>query len=251
MEGLPGIFGHLAPLLTKYGYFAVFAVVGVESFGVPAPGQTILIAAAIYAGSGKLSVVWVAAVAFLAATLGDNLGYLIGRVGGRPLVHRFGRYVFLTEERIDHVERVFERYGGKLVVVARFVDGLRQFNGVVAGIAGMRWSHFLACNALGAALWVGLWTSVGRLAGRHIDAIYEQVRRYEPFVLVALGVVIVALLARYLVRRRRRRGQAASSDDTAGTTRGDVTRTTPSNTTTGAPSSDPTGAPSSEAGGSG
>jgi membrane protein DedA with SNARE-associated domain len=202
---LPGIFGHLAPLLTTYGYLAVFGLVGVESFGVPAPGQTILIAAAIYAGTGKLNIAWVAVVAFLAATLGDNLGYLIGRVGGRPLAHRYGRYVFLTEQRLDHVEQVFERYGGKLVVVARFVDGLRQFNGVVAGIAGMRWAHFLLCNALGAALWVGLWASVGRLAGRHIEEVYQRVHRYEPFVLVGLAVVVIALVARYVLRRRRRR----------------------------------------------
>jgi membrane protein DedA with SNARE-associated domain len=203
-HGLPGILGDLAPLLARYGYLAVFGLVGVESFGVPAPGQTILIAAAVYAGTGKLNIAWVAVVAFVAATLGDNLGYLIGRVGGRPLVHRYGRYVFLTEERLEHVEQVFERYGGKLVVVARFVDGLRQFNGVVAGIAGMHWPHFLACNALGAALWVSTWTLAGRLAGRHIDVIYQHVRRYEPLVLAALAVVVVALLVRYLIRRRRR-----------------------------------------------
>lgn len=207
-----GIFGHLAPLLAKYGYLAVFAMVGVESFGVPAPGQTILIAAAVYAGTGRLSVVWVAVVAFVAATVGDNVGYLIGRVGGRPLVHRYGRYVFLTEQRVERIEQVFEHYGGKLVVVARFVDGLRQFNGLVAGLVGMRWVHFLLCNALGAALWVALWTTLGRLAGRNIGAIYEQVRRYQAFVLVAIAVVVVALLVRYFRHRRRRDDQSGPEE---------------------------------------
>ncbi|HEY2205208.1 MAG TPA: DedA family protein [Pseudonocardia sp.] len=202
-NGLPGIFGHLAPLLDRYGYFAVLAVIGVESFGVPAPGQTILIAAAVYAGTGHLNVAAVAAVAFLAATVGDNIGYLIGHAGGRRLVHRYGRYVGLTEERFGKLEGIFTRHGSKLVTVARFVDGLRQFNGLVAGVAGMHWARFLLFNALGAALWVGVWVSAGRLAGRHIGAIYEQVSRYQVYLLIALALVVVALVVRHVVRGRR------------------------------------------------
>jgi len=197
------IFGHLASLLDRYGYFAVIGIVGVESFGIPAPGQAIMIAAAVYAGTGHLNVVGVAAAAFLAATVGDNIAYLIGRFGGRRLVHRYGRYVLLTEKRVGRVERVFTRHGTKLVVFARFVDGLRQFNGLVAGMAGMHWARFLVFNALGAALWVGVWVSVGRLAGRHIGEVYEQFRRYQPYLLLALGAVVIGLILRHWFRRRR------------------------------------------------
>ncbi|MEW2288678.1 DedA family protein [Streptomyces sp. NPDC047841] len=200
---LPGPLAHLAPLLGHYGYWAVGAVVLVEDFGVPAPGETILLAAGVYAGTGRLNIVAVAAIAFVAAVAGDNLGYLIGRVGGRAFVHRWGKYVFLTPKRFEAAEAFFTRHGGKIVTVARFVEGLRQANGVIAGTTGMHWRRFLAFNALGAALWVGLWTTLAYLAGSHITAIYDEIRRYELYVLVAVAVLVAAFVLRHVVRRRR------------------------------------------------
>ncbi|MFE7210522.1 DedA family protein [Streptomyces sp. NPDC001698] len=201
---LPGPLAHLAPLLSHYGYWAVGVVVLVEDFGVPAPGETILIAAGVYAGAGQLDVVAVALIAFAAAVVGDNIGYLVGHFGGRPFVHRWGRYIFLTPERFAAAERFFGRHGGKIVVVARFIEGLRQANGIIAGTTGMHWLRFLAFNALGAALWVGLWVTLAYAAGRHIGTVYDEIRRYEVYVLVALGVLVVALIVRHLLRRRRR-----------------------------------------------
>ncbi|MGW2034348.1 DedA family protein [Streptomyces argyrophylli] len=200
---LPGPLAHLEPLLGHYGYWAVGAVVFVEDFGVPAPGETILLAAGVYAGTGRLNVVAVAVIAFVAAVAGDNLGYLIGRVGGRPFVHRWGRYVFLTPKRFEAAEAFFTRHGGKIVTVARFVEGLRQANGVIAGTTGMHWRRFLAFNALGAALWVGLWTTLAYLAGSHITAIYDEIRRYQLYVLLAVAVLLAAFVLRHVVRRRR------------------------------------------------
>src|SRR5262249_12057089 len=158
---LPGFLGVLAPVLNRYGYLAVGGLVLVEDFGVPAPGETVLIAAAIYAGAGQLNAVAVGVIGFVAAVLGDNIGFAIGHFGGRPLAERVGKYVFLTPARLDRAERFFNRHGGKVVVVARFVEGLRQANGIIAGISGMHWRKFLGFNALGAALWVGLWVSLG------------------------------------------------------------------------------------------
>ncbi|MGW4600109.1 DedA family protein [Streptomyces sp. NPDC004457] len=200
---LPGPLAHLEPLLGHYGYWAVGAVVFVEDFGVPAPGETILLAAGVYAGTGRLNVVAVAVIAFVAAVAGDNLGYLIGRVGGRAFVHRWGRYVFLTPKRFEAAEAFFTRHGGKIVTVARFVEGLRQANGVIAGTTGMHWRRFLASNALGAALWVGLWTTLAYLAGSHITAIYDEIRRYQLYVLLAVAVLLAAFVLRHVVRRRR------------------------------------------------
>jgi membrane protein DedA with SNARE-associated domain len=198
---LPGIFAKLAPTLDHYGYLAVGGFVLVEDFGIPVPGETILIAAAVYAGAGKLNILVVALIGFVAAILGDNIGYLIGRVGGRPLIERFGRFIFLTPERLDKAEAFFTRHGGKVVTIARFVEGLRQANGIIAGITGMHWLRFLAFNALGAALWVGLWVSVGDLAGSHLQAIYDAVTRYS---LIAVAVAIVVLILLVLRHRRRR-----------------------------------------------
>ncbi|MFJ8491397.1 DedA family protein [Streptomyces sp. NPDC094038] len=201
---LPGPLAHLAPLLTHYGYWAVGAVVLVEDFGVPAPGETILIAAGVYAGAGELNVVAVAVIAFAAAVVGDNIGYLIGHTGGRAFVHRWGRYVFVTPERFRKAEEFFARHGGKIVVVARFVEGLRQVNGVIAGTSGMPWPRFLVFNALGAALWVGLWTSLAYVTGTHISAVYDEISRYQLYALIALGALVAALVLRHLLRRRHR-----------------------------------------------
>ncbi len=198
---LPGPLAHLAPLLGHYGYWAVGAVVFVEDFGIPAPGETILIAAGIYAGAGRLNIVAVAVIAFVAAVAGDNVGYLIGRWGGRALVHRWGRYVLLTPERFNKAEVFFTRHGGGIVTVARFVEGLRQANGIIAGTSGMRWRRFLAFNALGAALWVGLWAALAYAAGTHITTLYDEITRYQLYALIALGVVGAAFIGRRLLRR--------------------------------------------------
>ncbi|MFF3191208.1 DedA family protein [Streptomyces misionensis] len=202
---LPGPLAHLAPLLAHYGYWAVGAVILVEDFGVPAPGETILLAAGVYAGAGELDVVKVALIAFAAAVVGDNIGYLIGHYGGRAFVHRWGRYVFLTPKRFATAEEFFHRHGGKIVTVARFVEGLRQVNGIIAGTSGMHWRRFLVFNALGAALWVGLWTSLAYLTGSHITEVYDEIKRYEIYVLVALAVLVVALVVRHVLRRRHER----------------------------------------------
>lgn len=203
---LPGFLGSLAPVLDHWGYLAVGGLLFVEDFGVPAPGETVLIAAAVYAGAGRLDIVAVMAVAFVAAVLGDNVGYAVGRFGGRALVLRFGRYVFLTEERLNKAESFFQRHGGKIVTVARFVEGLRQANGVIAGLSQMPWLRFLAFNMLGAALWVGLWATVGYTAGSHITTVYDQVSRYSLGLLAAAVAVAVGLVVRHRLRRRARAG---------------------------------------------
>lgn len=201
---LPGFLAYLAPALDKYGYFAVGGLITLEDFGIPVPGETILIAASVYAGTGRLNIVAVGVIALVAAVIGDNIGYGIGRFGGHALVLRYGRYVLLTAERLDKAERFFRRHGGKVVVVARFIEGLRQANGIIAGIADMPWPRFLMFNAIGAALWAGVWTSVGYLAGDHIQVIYDQVTRYSLYVLIALGVAVLALIGRAVLRRWRR-----------------------------------------------
>ena len=207
---LPGFLHALAPLLDHRGYLAVGLLLFVEDFGVPSPGETVLIAASVYAGAGRLNIVAVGVIGFAAAVLGDNVGYAIGRFGGRTLVLRFGRYVLLTPERLDRAESFFSRHGGKIVTVARFIEGLRQANGIIAGITRMPWPRFVAFNALGAALWVGTWTAVGYLAGNHIQAIYTQANRYALYLLAAAALAIVALILRH--RRRRARHEAAATE---------------------------------------
>src|SRR5579884_2171288 len=180
-QQLPGVLHSLEPTLNHYGYLAVAGLVLLEDFGVPVPGETVLILGAVYAGAGRLSLVLVALLGFLGAVVGDNIGFAIGHFGGRRLVDRYGRYILLTPERVDKATGFFERHGGKIIVVARFIEGLRQANGIIAGITGMHWLKFLVFNVIGAALWVALWVCVGYFSGNHIDTIYADFTRYDTY----------------------------------------------------------------------
>jgi membrane protein DedA with SNARE-associated domain len=188
----------------------VAGVIGVESFGVPAPGQTIMVAASIYAGAGRLNIFAVAGIAFVAAVLGDNIGYWIGVRGGRRAVHRFGKYIFITPERLARAERFFARRGNRIVVVARFIDGLRQLNGVIAGITAMPWRTFLIYNAIGAALWVGFWTTVSYLLGTHIVEVVEHAHRYKWWAIAAVVLALATYVTLHVRHIRRRRAREAA-----------------------------------------
>ena len=122
---LPGVLHSLEPTLNQFGYLAVVGLVLIEDFGVPVPGETVLILAAVYAGTGRLNIVLVALLGFCGALLGDNIGFAIGHFGGRRLAQRYGRYIFLTPERLDKATAFFDRHGGKIIIVARFIEGLR------------------------------------------------------------------------------------------------------------------------------
>jgi membrane protein DedA with SNARE-associated domain len=200
---LPGVLRSLEPTLNHYGYLAIAGLVLIEDFGVPVPGETVLILGAVYAGTGRLSIVLVALLGFLGATIGDNIGFAIGHFGGRKLVERYGRYILLTPERLDKATAFFERHGGKVITVARFIEGLRQANGIIAGATGMHWARFLAFNALGAALWVVVWTAIGYLSGSHITTIYNTATRYSTYLAIAAGVLLIAFIARRVLRARR------------------------------------------------
>ena len=180
------------------------ALVLIEDFGVPVPGETVLILAAVYAGAGRLNIGLVVLLGFLGALLGDNIGFAIGHFGGRPLAERYGRYIFLTPERLEKATSFFERHGGKIIIVARFIEGLRQANGIIAGISGLRWTRFLIFNAIGAALWVAVWTSVGYFSGSHIDTIYAAATRYDKYLLIALVLVVAGYVALRMRRRSTR-----------------------------------------------
>ncbi|WIM96935.1 DedA family protein [Actinoplanes oblitus] len=213
---LPGFLHSVAPILDRWGYLALAAVMVVESFGVPAPGQTIMVAASIYSSTGRMNIYVVALVSFVTAVVGDNIGYWIGLRGGRKVVHRWGKYIFVTPERLEKAERFFARRGNRIIVVARFIDGLRQLNGVIAGITKMPWKTFLLYNAIGAALWVGWWTTISYLLGANLVTIIDHAHRYKwpAIALVVLAVATyVALHVRHIRRRRARASAAAPAEE--------------------------------------
>jgi membrane protein DedA with SNARE-associated domain len=200
---LPGVFATLAPLLDHYGYWAVGGTLFIENVGSPISlGQTIFIAGAIYAGAGRLNIIILSVIGIVMSVAGAAIGYAIGRSGGRPLVHRYGRYVFMTRERFARTEAYFIRRGAFLILIARFLEGMKQANGLLAGITEMRFLRFLLYNSIGAVLWIGVHASVGYLAGNHIVPIYDRITRYSLYLLIALIAVAALLVVRHVVRRR-------------------------------------------------
>jgi membrane protein DedA with SNARE-associated domain len=193
------------PWLAQYSYGALFAVLFAESFGLPFPGETFLVASSFLASQGQMRIVWVAAVAIVAAVLGDNVGYGIGRWGGQRLMVRYGTRIGITAERLAKTARFFTRYGPEVVIVARFIPVLRQLNGVVAGGAQMPWKRFLVYNTLGATLWVGMWTAAVFLLGQHVEVWVSGVHDLALALAAGVGVLAVAGGGMLLVRGMRNR----------------------------------------------
>lgn len=191
------------PYIEQYGYAAVFFGILLEDFALPAPGESLLITAAFLAAQGKLHIAPLLLLAWLGAVLGDNIGYLIGRYGGRTLVLRMGHYVGFNASHLTRVEHFFARYGGWVVMLARFVAVLRQLNGIVAGLAKMPWWQFLIFNATGAALWVGAWGMAAYYLGQRIAHPLLLLKQYEPYI---IGAGLSALLAGiiYILWRKRK-----------------------------------------------
>jgi membrane protein DedA with SNARE-associated domain len=208
-QHLPGVLHSLEPTLNHLGYLAVVGLVLIEDFGVPVPGETVLILAAVYAATGRLNVVLVGLLGFCGAVIGDNIGFAIGHFGGWPLIQRYGRYIVLTRERVDRASGFLDRHGGWIIIIARFIEGLRQANGIIAGISGIHCAKFLF-NAIGAALWVTVWTSIGYLSGSHINTIYNDATRYSTYVAAAVVALLVTYIVRHMVRARRARARTAT-----------------------------------------
>jgi membrane protein DedA with SNARE-associated domain len=121
------------------------------------------------------------------------------------LADRYGRYVLLNPARVERTTALFKRHGGKIISVARFIEGLRQANGIIAGIAGVTWRRFLFFNLIGAVLWTATWTSIGYASGSQIGPIYTTATRYDTYLLIGLGLALAAFVARHVWRRHRSR----------------------------------------------
>ncbi len=214
---LPGFLNALAGPIDHYGIWAIALLLLLENIGVPViPGEFAMIAGAIFAGTGRagLNVVEVGVVSVAASIAGAEIGYLIGKFAGRELVLRYGRWVLIKPHHLDRAETIVSRYGGVVVIIARYIVGLREANGIIAGLTQMRWLTFAWFNVLGACAWVATWVSIGYVAGDAIGAIYRNVNRYALYVLLALAVLLAAFLIRRVVRGRRRQATSAEASET-------------------------------------
>jgi membrane protein DedA with SNARE-associated domain len=198
----------LLKLFVNYGYWAVFFGVMLENAGLPVPGETILLAAGFFAASGHFKLILVMLVAATGAVIGDNIGFAIGHHYGRGFLLRYGRFIFLTPARLEHINSFFERHGNKTILVARFITGLRVFAALLAGASQMRWRVFLVYNMAGAILWSIVITMLGYLFGHSWPLLERWVGRSGLFMLLAF---IAVLLVIWRVRKYRKEAAEAIS----------------------------------------
>ncbi len=181
---------NLTQLVMTYGYWAVLVFVAIESTGIPFPGETMLLIAAIYAGkTHHLAILLVIIAAASGAILGDNLGFWVGREGGYRLLRRYGRYIRLDERKLKLGQYLFLKHGGKVVFFGRFVAVLRAWAAFLAGTNRMRWPEFLLFNALGGILWSTIFGLGGYFLGKSID------RFTGPFGIVSLVLAVIIIIA--------------------------------------------------------
>jgi membrane protein DedA with SNARE-associated domain len=185
---------HLHHAVATYGYFAVFIIVGLESAGIPMPGETVLVTASILAGQGTLRIYGVIAAAAAGAIIGDNCGYWAGREFGFPLVYRYGRYLRLDERRLKLGQYLFLRHGGKIVFFGRFVAILRAFAAFLAGVNRYNWEEFFLYNAAGGVVWASIFGMGGYWLGRA----FEHYARPVGLAALIAAVVGSALAARFI-----------------------------------------------------
>jgi membrane protein DedA with SNARE-associated domain len=195
--------------MQTYGYLAVFLAVGLESLGVPSPGETTLIAAALYAGSThRLNFVTLGIVAAVAAIVGDNIGYLIGRFGGYRLLRRYGHYVRIDEAKLKVGRYLFDRHGGKVVFIGRFISVLRTYAAFLAGVNMMAWRRFLLYNAAGGILWAAVVTASAYALGTAVHRVSTAITIAGAVLLVVVLVVLLYYMHRNLKRLEARAEQA-------------------------------------------
>lgn len=186
-----------AHLISQYGYWAVGGIVGLESVGIPLPGETTLIAAATFAGATHhLDIGLIVLAAAGGAIIGDTIGFFIGREIGLPLLHRHGPRIGLTEPRLKLGQYMFMRHGGKVVFFGRFIAILRTLAALLAGANRMFWPRFLLFNATGGILWATLFGFGAYLFGTAID------RYAGPLGSALLVIAIVAAIVAFVLGRR-------------------------------------------------
>ena len=188
----------MSHLVSHYGYWAVFTVLALEAFGIPIPGEVMLIAAGTYAGTSHHLSVWIIwLVGFVGVEIGATAGYWLGVKGGYPLLRRYGKYIRMNEPEVKVGRYVFDRYGPLVVSAGRFVAVLRTYAAFLAGTNRMNPLKYQVLNIAGAVAWTGTWS----LLSYHLGNSLKSASRTVDYVVG--GVVVVLVVAAILVVRRQ------------------------------------------------
>jgi len=200
---------YFAHLIETYGLVVVAGVIGLESVGLPFPGETVLILSGIFAGTQHhLNIVAVVLTAAGSAVVGQMIGYVVGREFGYWLLLRYGGYLRITQSRIKLGEYLFLRHGRKIVFVARFIPVLRSLAGILAGANRMPWRQFLVANAVGAIVWAAFFGFAAYLLG-------HQIERLAGSMVIVLGIATVIVIVIGAVFVRRHEAQLAAEAERA------------------------------------
>ena len=199
----------LLHFIATFGYWAVLVFVMIESTGIPVPGETMLLAAAVYAGTTHhLQILFIIVAAAAGAILGDNLGFWVGREGGYRLLRRYGHVVHLDEGKLKLGQYLFRRHGGKVVFFGRFVAVLRAWAAFLAGVNRMPWPHFLAYNAAGGILWAALYGYGAYVLGDQVHRLTGTVGKVLAVVAV-FAIIAAVVFLRHNEQRLEQEAEAA------------------------------------------
>lgn len=201
-------------LLHNYGYAAILLFIMIESAGIPLPGETMLLLAAFYAAVyHDLSLPIVIGCAIAGAIIGDNLGYWIGHTGGKAIIERYGRYIFLKPERMKKAELFFAKHGNKTVFLGRFIAVLRAWAAFLAGVNKMHWPTFLIYNAAGGILWAIIYGLLGYFAGRIFHDNFARVERLAgDLSLILAAIIVLGVIIAFIVHKKHKNSQLKNSD---------------------------------------
>jgi membrane protein DedA with SNARE-associated domain len=210
------LFEILRGYFNQHGYWTVALALLLENAGMPVPGETILLFASFLAFSEReLHLPYIILIGIAAAATGDNLGYIIGHHGGRPLLERWKHIFHISDRHVRQAEELFRRHGPLTIFFARFIFGMRVIAGPLAGVLRMPWKAFALFNVLGAALWVTVISVVGYLFGRHWNRLLHMMSRVNFIIFFAA----VALVWFMWWRKRKRAAEASEEKQTEVKTR--------------------------------
>lgn len=191
--------------ISQYGYAAIFGLLVFGIVGLPVPDETLLVFTGYLISRGRLHLIGAAAAAFSGSGCGISLSYVIGRTLGLGFVNRYGKYVHLTRERIEIIERWYHKHGNWLLTVGYYIPGVRHFTAFVAGMSCLDYKIFAVFAYVGAAIWVASFLALGYVVGENWKVLADLVERYS----IALTVIAICagLLIWWLRARRAHRGR--------------------------------------------
>lgn len=204
-----GLLDFVTSLLLAHGYLVIFLGAALDNFGLPSSGDIVLFAGGFFANNGQAALPLVMLTGFAGALVSDNSVYWIGRIGGRPLIHRILKLRFvhflINEKSLEKVERYFESHGGKTVFVGRFGPGLRSMTPLFAGVTRMKYYRFIPYNVAAGFVWAVVYSLIGYVFGQYWNELIAVARSFGFSVVALVALVIVA----FVLRRRYRRKKAS------------------------------------------